>query len=99
MRLGACQLSIDKLICRRRLRSAANQPPAAAAVDRQDKETDGWTPDRYIDPAPHTMRRALINLECSRRRMQRIVCERTPLRQSHDPDHAPFRDDLSSADW
>ena len=79
--------------------SAANQPPAAAAVDRQDKETDGWTPDRYIDPAPHTMRRALINLECSRRRMQRIVCERTPLRQSHDPDHAPFRDDLSSADW
>jgi len=34
---------------------AANQPHAAAAVDRRDRQTDGQTPDRYIDPAPHTM--------------------------------------------
>jgi len=24
----------------------------AAAVDRRDRQTDGRTPDRYIDPAP-----------------------------------------------
>ena len=33
-------------------RSAAN-PPHAAATDRR---TDGRTPDRYIDPAPRTIR-------------------------------------------
>jgi len=35
-------------------RSAANPPNAVAAVDR--RETDGGTPDRYKDPAPHTTR-------------------------------------------
>ena len=34
---------------------AANPPHTAAAVDRQDRQTDGRTPDRYIDPAPHCM--------------------------------------------
>jgi len=41
-------------------RSATNQPHAAAAVERWDRQTDGRTiqlgdarPDRYIDPAPH----------------------------------------------
>jgi len=29
---------------------------AAAAVDRRDRRTDGRTPDRSIDPAPHAMR-------------------------------------------
>jgi len=37
-------------------RSAANQPPAAAAVDLWDRRTDGQTADRYMDPAPHTKR-------------------------------------------
>jgi len=41
-------------------RSAANPPHAAAAVDRRGRPTDGRTPDRYIDPAPHTMRAASI---------------------------------------
>jgi len=59
-RLQAYRLSID--ICCRRPRSAANQPNAAAAVDRRHRQTDGRTPDRYIDPAPHTMRAASIRL-------------------------------------
>jgi len=41
-------------------RSAVNPPGAVAAVDRRDRQADGRTPDRYIDPAPHTMRAALI---------------------------------------
>jgi len=36
-------------------RSTANPP---AAVDRWDRETNGRTARRYIDPAPHTMRAA-----------------------------------------
>ena len=38
---AACQLSID--ICYSRPRSAANQPHAAAAIDLQDRQTDGRT--------------------------------------------------------
>jgi len=53
---AAYRLSID--ICCRRPRSAANQPHAAAAVNRRDRQTDGRTPDRYIDPAPHTTMQA-----------------------------------------
>jgi len=37
--------------------AGANQPHAAAAVDRWDRQTDGRTPDRYID---YTMRVASI---------------------------------------
>ena len=37
-------------------RPAANPPPhATAAVDRWDRQTDGRTTDRCIDPAPHTI--------------------------------------------
>ena len=47
-------------------RSAANPPHAAAAVvtmmGRTDRQTDGRTPERYTDPAPHTMRTASIIL-------------------------------------
>jgi len=33
-------------------RSAANPPHASTAVDRRDrKKTDGWTLDRFTDPA------------------------------------------------
>jgi len=32
------------------------------AVDGTDRQTDGRTPDRYIDPTPHTMPAASINL-------------------------------------
>jgi len=45
--------AIDQYILPAR-RSAANPPHAAAAVDRPeqtDGRTDGWTFDRYIDPA------------------------------------------------
>jgi len=52
------QLSID--ICCQRRSSAANQPHVAAAVDRRDRQTDGRTLDRYVDPAPHTMQAASI---------------------------------------
>ena len=45
---AAYQISID--ICCRRPRSAANQPHAAAAVDRRNRQTGGRTSDRYIDP-------------------------------------------------
>ena len=32
-------------------RPAANPPHPAAADDRRDRQTDGQTPDRYLDPA------------------------------------------------
>ena len=42
--------------------SAENSLAAVATVDRwngqTDRRTDGQTPDRYIHPAPHTMRAA-----------------------------------------
>jgi len=41
------------IACTRRRRSAANQPHAAAAVDRWNRQTDGRTFDRYVDPAPY----------------------------------------------
>ena len=48
-------ISID-ICCRRPLSS--KQLHAAAAVDRRDRQTNGRTSDRYIDPAPRTMRTA-----------------------------------------
>ena len=36
-------------VCCPRPTSAANQPAAAAAVDRRDGQTDGRTPDSFID--------------------------------------------------
>ena len=36
-------------------RSAANPPHAAAAVEQTDGRTDVRTPDRYVDPAAHTV--------------------------------------------
>jgi len=44
------------------VRSAANPPHSTAAVKRWDRQTDGQTPYRYIDPAPHTMREVPINI-------------------------------------
>ena len=41
-------------------RSAANPPHAAAAVKRRDRQTNGRTLDRYIDPAPPIMRAVSI---------------------------------------
>ena len=40
--------------------TAAN-PPHAAAVGKWDRQTDGRTPYRFIDPALHTMRAVTIN--------------------------------------
>jgi len=37
-------------------REALRSKTAAAVVRQWDRQTDGQTPDRYIDPAPHTMR-------------------------------------------
>jgi len=54
------QLPID-ICCRR---SAANLSHAAAAVDRRDRQADGRTPDRYIEPAPHITRTASIIMVC-----------------------------------
>jgi len=36
---------------------ALSSKPAAAAVDRRDRQTDGRTLDRFIDSAAHTVRR------------------------------------------
>ena len=51
--------AVDRYLLRLR-RSAANPPHTAAAFDWWDRltdgQTDGPTPDRFIDPAPHTMR-------------------------------------------
>ena len=38
----------------------ADSSDFAAAVDRRDRQTDGRTPDRYIDPAPHTLYKSLF---------------------------------------
>ena len=45
------------------LLDACSKPPraAVAAVNRWDRQSDRRTPDRYLDPAPHTMRAASIN--------------------------------------
>ena len=47
-------------ICCPRPRSAANQPYAAAAVDRRNRQTDLQTSGRYRDRVPHTVRAASI---------------------------------------
>ena len=47
-------------------RAAADMGRRAAATGG----TDGRTPDRYIDPAPHTVRAALINVRFD------VVCDR-----------------------
>jgi len=39
---------VDRQLHALRQHPAANQPHAAAAVDRRDRQTDGLTPDRYI---------------------------------------------------
>jgi len=44
-------------------RSAANPPHAAAAVEQTDGRTDVRTPDRYVDPAAHTMR--AVSIRCT----------------------------------
>jgi len=40
---------------------ATNQSLAAAAVDWWDRQTDGRTPDRFLEPALHTTRTVSIN--------------------------------------
>ena len=50
----AAERRTRNICCRR-------QPAAAAAVDRWDRQTDRRTPERYIDPAPHTMREGSVN--------------------------------------
>jgi len=47
--------AVDRYLLRVRC-SAVNPPHAAAAFDWWDRLTDGRTLDRFIDPAPHTMR-------------------------------------------
>ena len=34
------------------------RPAQLPSIDGTDRRTDGRTPDRYVDPAPHTMRAA-----------------------------------------
>ena len=59
LRRRCCQAPVPAAVDRYLLptrRSAANPPHTVAAVDRQDRRTDGRTLDRFIDPALHTMR-------------------------------------------
>ena len=39
---------------------ALSSKPLLLSIDGTDRRTDGWTPDRYIDPAQHTMRAASV---------------------------------------
>jgi len=39
-----------------------SRTPLLLSIDGTDRRTDGRTPDRYIDPALHTMRAATIRL-------------------------------------
>ena len=55
---AAAQQSID-ISCRRGPQHY-NSEPAAAACGGRMGQTDRRTPDRCIDPAPHTMRAVLI---------------------------------------
>jgi len=66
--LGRRVPAIDRyLVARRRLCSTPLTTRRAAPVDRWDRRTDGQTDgrmlDRYIDPAPHTMRAASIKMD------------------------------------
>jgi len=58
---GACSC---RSVCLLTGRLATNPPGAVAAVDRWDRQTDGRTPDRHIDPAPHTMRAVSVMAIC-----------------------------------
>jgi len=42
--------------------SAKNPQHTAAVVEWQDRQTDRWTLDHFIDPAPHTMRAVSVNV-------------------------------------
>jgi len=54
------QPSID--ICCGRAPDLSSKPAGRAAIDRCDRQTDGRTPARYTNPAPHTKRTASIKL-------------------------------------
>jgi len=42
--------------CRRGAQQQTRRAPLLLSNDETDRQTDGRTPDRYIDPAPHAMR-------------------------------------------
>jgi len=73
--------AVDRCLLPER-RSAAN-PPRAAQTDGTDKQTDGRTLDRFIDPAPHTVRALSIIasssdsiycwLQMNRKRLVRVL--------------------------
>ena len=44
------------------LRDASlSKPPYAAAASKRDRQTDRWTPERFINPARHTERQVWIS--------------------------------------
>ena len=59
-RAAAAALQLGARRCRSisptRGEPSSKRPHAAAAVDRWDRQTDGRTPYRFIDHAPHVMR-------------------------------------------
>ena len=57
MTLPACAAERDASAVDRYLlpAPALSSKPAVAAVGRWDRQTDGRTPDRYVDPVPHTV--------------------------------------------
>jgi len=46
-------------------RALSSKPAARRSVDRQDRQKDGQTLDRFIDPAPHTMLAVSITTLCT----------------------------------
>jgi len=64
LQLGRLQLAMDSRYAAPaavdRYLLAAPMLQHTADADRRDRQTDGRTPNRYIDPAPHTMRAASI---------------------------------------
>ena len=83
LRRRCCQAPVPAAVDRYLLptrRSAANPPHTVAAVDRQERRTDGRTLDRFIDSALHTIR--VVSITDYRCRTQTWVFI-TFFRQSH----------------
>jgi len=61
---GACStapaaIDVD-ISCRQGPWQQTRRPPLLLSIDVTDRRTDRRTPNRYIDPVPHTMRAASI---------------------------------------
>jgi len=59
--IGHCWHAQPAAIDRYLLQQQTRRTPLLLRIDGTDRQTDGETPDRYIDPAQHTTRGATIS--------------------------------------